>query len=251
MFKFAYLFTFEKMEKFCLRWNDFQMNASNAFNKLRKDKDFLDITLVSEDGEHISAHKVVLSASSDFFKDTLKMTNHPNPMFFLSGFHSTILTAVLDYVYNGEVNIFQEEIDEFLKSAEKLKIDGLTRTMEEQDSTAYAGNELIGDSYLKEEENSMTKFSHEAYPLQNQNSDAKMFSSGKKEVYKYDEYFTSCESGWKCNTCGKIASLKKNMKQHVELHMDGLSFPCQHCNQSFRSRNLLKHHKTMIHKQLK
>ena len=147
------------MEKFCLRWNDFQMNASNAFNKLRKDKDFLDVTLVREDGEHISAHKVILSASSDFFKDTLKKANHTNPMIFLSGFHSKILTAVLDYVYNGEVNIFQEEIDEFLKSAEKLKIDGLTNTIEEQQDSTFAGNELTEESYLKEEANSMTQFS--------------------------------------------------------------------------------------------
>ena len=131
------------MEKFCLKWNDFHQNASSAFYKLRKDKDFLDVTLVSEDGEHISAHKVVLSASSDFFKDTLKKANHTNPMIFLSGFHSKTLQAVLDYVYNGEVNLFQEEIDLFLESAQKLKIDGLTKTMEEKNgATTYVGNEF-------------------------------------------------------------------------------------------------------------
>ena len=108
------------MEKFCLKWNDFQLNASRTFYNLRKDKDFLDVTLVSEDGEHISAHKVVLSASSDFFRDTLKKAKHTNPMIFLSGFHSKTLQAVLDYVYNGEVNLFQEEIDLFLESAQKL-----------------------------------------------------------------------------------------------------------------------------------
>ena len=239
------------MEKFCLRWNDFQMNASNAFNKLRKDKDFLDVTLVSEDGEHISAHKVVLSASSDFFRDTLKKADHTNPMIFLSGFHSKTLQAVLDYVYNGEVNLFQEEIDLFLESAQKLKIDGLTKTMEEQqESTDYAGNELNesfpdGESYLKEEELSLITVSQKAYPVQNQNSDSNKY---KKEIYNYDAYFTSCENGWKCNTCGKTATLKKNMKVHVEIHMEGLSFPCQLCSQSFRSRNQLNNHKTSVHK---
>ena len=138
-------------EKFCLKWNDFQLNASSTFYKLRKDKDFLDVTLVSEDGEHISAHKVVLSASSDFFRDTLKKADHTNPMIFLSGVHSKVLTAVLDYVYNGEVNLFQEEIDGFLESAQKLKIDGLTKTTEDQqESTAYAGIELNGSSYKEE-----------------------------------------------------------------------------------------------------
>ena len=47
------------MEKFCLNWNDFEQNASNAFNQLRDDKDFLDVTLVSDEGEHLSAHKIV------------------------------------------------------------------------------------------------------------------------------------------------------------------------------------------------
>merc|ERR1712126_412758 len=162
----------KKMDKFCLKWNDFKLNASGAFNKLRKDKDFLDVTLVSEDGEHLTAHKVVLSSSSDFFKDTLKKANHTNPMIFLSGFHSKVLKAVLDYVYNGEVNLFQEEIDQFLESAQKLKIDGLTKkTEEQQESTAHAGNKLnessfIEESYLKEEVNSITAIDT---PLQNHN----------------------------------------------------------------------------------
>merc|ERR1712126_580322 len=204
------------MEKYSLKWNDFQLNASSTFFKLRKDKDFLDVTLVSEDGEHLSAHKIVFSASSDFFKETLKKTNHTNPLIFLSGFHSKVLTAVLDYIYDGEVNLFQEEIDKFLDSAEKLKIDGLTRTKEEE-STTYSGNELNErsyneESYLKEEINSMTTISQEAYPLQSQNSASKMYSSQIKEVYNYDEYFTNCNEGWKCKSCGKIATLKTNMK---------------------------------------
>ena len=99
------------MDKFCLKWNDFQQNALIAFKKLRKDKDLLDVTLVSEDGEHISTHKIVLPTSSDFFKDALKKANHSNPMIFLSGFNSIMVTTVLNYIYNGEVNLFQEEID--------------------------------------------------------------------------------------------------------------------------------------------
>ena len=234
------------MEKFCLKWNDFHQNASSAFYKLRKDKDFLDVTLVSEDGEHISAHKVVLSASSDFFKDTLKKANHTNPMIFLSGFHSKTLQAVLDYVYNGEVNLFQEEIDLFLESAQKLKIEGLTKTMKEENgATTYLENENESSSneasYLKEELNSITT---NDVTLPNKN----FVSKRTTEVYNYDEYFTSCEVGWKCNSCGKTATTKPNMKVHVEIHMEGLSFPCQLCSQSFRSRNQLNNHKTSVHK---
>ena len=36
-------------EKFCLRWNDFEVNISSAFKDLRDDKDFFDVTLACDD----------------------------------------------------------------------------------------------------------------------------------------------------------------------------------------------------------
>merc|ERR1712098_889289 len=141
----CYIIKMDIMEKFCLKWNDFQENASSSFNKFRKDNDFLDVTLVSEEGNHISAHKVVLSASSEFFKDALKKANHANPMIFLSGFDSKTLSAILDYIYDGEVNLLQKEIDGFLQGAQKLKLDGLT--VEEKEST------FIGSDHTKSERN--------------------------------------------------------------------------------------------------
>ena len=54
-------------EKLCLQWNDFQENVKNAFGQLRGTTDFVDVTLASEDGRQIEAHKVILAASSPFF----------------------------------------------------------------------------------------------------------------------------------------------------------------------------------------
>ena len=45
-----------------------------------------------------------------------------------------------------------------------------------------------------------------------------------------------------CLTCGKLAR-KVHLKEHVEIHIDGLSFPCQFCNKSFRLRNTFRRHK--------
>ena len=54
-------------EKLCLQWNDFQDNVKTAFGHLRDTTDFVDVTLASEDGQQIEAHKVILAASSPFF----------------------------------------------------------------------------------------------------------------------------------------------------------------------------------------
>merc|ERR1712189_65448 len=46
-------------------------------------------------------------------------------MICLTGITTMDLNNILDYIYQGEVQIFQENIEKFLDIAEKLKIDGL------------------------------------------------------------------------------------------------------------------------------
>ena len=58
-------------ERFSLKWKDFQSVVSQSFSVLRQEADLYDVTLVSDDHTQISAHKLVLSASSDFFKSRL------------------------------------------------------------------------------------------------------------------------------------------------------------------------------------
>ena len=41
------------MDKFCLKWNDFETNVSKSFNILRKEEEFFDVTLVSDDEQHL------------------------------------------------------------------------------------------------------------------------------------------------------------------------------------------------------
>merc|ERR1712133_336480 len=59
------------------------------------------------------------------FKFIFKSNKNPNPLLFLGGVNSKNLGYILDYIYKGEVNIFQEQLDSFLESAQKLEIEGL------------------------------------------------------------------------------------------------------------------------------
>ena len=113
-------------EKFCLRWNDFETNISSAFREIREDKDFFDVTLAC-DNEQIQAHKVILSACSPFFRTILRRNQHSNPLLYLKGVRFTDLTSVLNFMYHGEVNVAQEELNSFLAVAEELKVKGLTQ----------------------------------------------------------------------------------------------------------------------------
>merc|ERR1719222_341329 len=108
------------MEKLCLKWSDFQENIHSTFGELRHDKEFVDVTLACEDGSQVEAHKVILAASSPFFQNLLKKNNHPHPLIFMRGMKSEDLVAIVDFLYSGEANVFQENLDSFLAIAEEL-----------------------------------------------------------------------------------------------------------------------------------
>jgi len=113
-------------EKFCLRWNDFESNISVAFRELRDDKDFFDVTLACDD-EQIQAHKVILSACSPFFRNILRRNPHQHPLLYLKGVKYSDIQSVLNFMYHGEVNVAQEELNSFLAVAEELRVKGLTQ----------------------------------------------------------------------------------------------------------------------------
>jgi len=121
-------------EKFCLRWNDFESNISVAFREIREEKDFFDCTL-SVGTRQIQAHKLILSACSPFFRSILRQNPHQHPLLYLKGVEFTDLQAVLNFMYHGEVNVAQEELNSFLAVAEDLKVKGLT-----QNSSADSSN---------------------------------------------------------------------------------------------------------------
>ena len=123
-------------EKFCLRWNDFESNISGAFRELRDDKDFFDVTLACED-EQIQAHKVILSACSPFFRTVLRRNPHQHPLLYLKGVKFSDLQSVLNFMYHGEVNVAQEELNSFLAVAEELRVKGLTQNNSQSGSSGH------------------------------------------------------------------------------------------------------------------
>ena len=112
-------------EKLCLNWNDFAANITNTLYDLKEDKDFTDLTLVCAD-KQVEVHKVVLASSSKFFRRVLKNIKHSHPLIYLSGVKFKDLDAVLSFMYLGQVNLAQEDLNSFLAVAEELEVKGLT-----------------------------------------------------------------------------------------------------------------------------
>ena len=247
-------------EKFSLKWNDYQSNWSKSLSKLRKDTEFADVTLITEDKVKFSAHKVVLSSLSNMFKVILKETNSGKSVLYLGGVSSENLECLMDYIYYGEVNVFQVQLDSFLESGKKLEIDGLIgqervnqdieNIIDQKDPNSCNIVDLYPPVKIdnSEEVNSRKQYS---YPAATDLTMIEVKSLTSEELkLKILELFKKIDGLWTCLACDFTTRSKcnSNMKKHVETHIDGLSYSCNLCDNEYRSRNSLYQHKHNAHK---
>ena len=236
-------------EKFSLKWNDFHSNASKSFGAFRKEDYLHDVTLVSDDQHQVTAHKLVLSASSEYFKNIFKKTKVSNPFLCLDGISSTDLENILDYIYNGEVEIYQERLDRFLPIAQRFQVEGLLDGTKEEkkeeeeivlDFEPYSKPNF--DPPAKPKYKKLEKVKSDANTVMQLNTliDSSDFSEIDQKLY--ENMKRNSDGTFSCKVCSKTAKDKTHMKYHVETHMKGLSYPCITCGKDFRSRNALSCH---------
>ena len=238
-------------EKFNLKWNDFQSNVSRTFSLLRNEDEFLDVTLVSEDQKMMSAHKLVLSSCSPYFKQILTQNKHSHPLLCLDGVSSGELQSVLDYIYQGEVQVYPEQLDRFLEVAQKFQLDGLNNvdTKEEPTQHQNLSNEPEYETRVESKRKlqkikPITAKDTEIVVMED-NADISVIDA------KIEEYIVKNNEGtYSCGLCDKTVKLKGDIKKHIETHMEGLSFPCQSCDKTFRSRNSFHTHISRFHQNL-
>ena len=228
-------------EKFSLRWNDFQSVVSHSFSLLREEADLSDVTLLSEDQTQLAAHRVVLSASSEFFRNIFRSNKHSHPLLYLGGVKTHNLQFILDYIYHGEVLICQDQLNEFLESAQKLNIKGLISDDIKEENVTFSPPEQRQN--IEEKENKIVRSDNgggggDRIELEN-NDDVNE---------KIRTLIEKIEGGFSCKVCGKTSKNYQNHKRHVETHIDGLSFPCLYCAGVFRSRDSRNTHVFKLHR---
>ena len=257
--------TMPTSEKFCLRWNDFKENINTAFIDLRKDSDFTDVTLACEDGYQVDAHKVILAASSPFFQNMLKRNKHAHPLIYMKGMKSEDILAIVDFLYYGEANIYQENLDVFLNIAEELQLKGLNGTEETETESKKASlpstdiqrkNDLF-ETNISQQNNSPISQSYSEDHIASSMTVALPKHEFSGEMSELDEKIETMMvrsetmvrgphknmiKAYVCQVCGKEGQ-RTNIKDHIEAnHLEGISIPCSLCEKTFRSRKALRKH---------
>ena len=244
-------------EKLCLQWNDFKENAALAFGKLRNKSEFSDVTLVSQDGEKIEAHKMILASSSPLFMDLLSQNKHLHPLIYMRGLKSDVLVALLDFLYFGEADIWQEELNDFLSLAAELKLKGLGGVEKETAGTSSKPN--TSQVKYKKKETPLEGVSSVETSIQTQ-LDPFTYSNTKVEMAETENSedleaqirsMISCSedslrsagiSGngkvHTCIVCGKRGE-NSNIKRHIESNHIAREAQCKKCGQTASSGHSL------------
>ena len=245
---------------------------------MRDDTNFTDVTLISEDGQQLQAHKVILSASSPFFMNIFKINKHPNPLLYLKGFKAKQLDSIIDFMYHGVAEIHQEDLDGFLAVAEELQLKGLTGGAEQKDEHTAATKIHPASEVKRPNRTEISKhiqelelkpevyYDQECAPspsttLMTTSSPSSQvsFNGGTAEDLKAVVWSMIAQSGSKltCTVCGKTkdkamdTQANHHMASHVEsLHVDGVTYDCTRCDKTFRSKHALHNHTYKAHRRI-
>ena len=272
----------DNAQDFILTWNVIK----HSFSELRKSQSYTDVTLVSDDGFKITAHKVILSAGSQFFNDIFIKSNHQDTFIYLKGVKMGELECLIDFIYNGEVSIGQDELESFLKTAHDLRVKGIEKKLVKSEDM-NEGNELddslnldndLGVSYPHHEgfkNDRRVDLLKQEHRLQNdpemrfieENKDAISIS----QKYKFDdnetlkpteeiemkEKFHSLTKNknsttrkrelFKCQQCDFTANRPSRLKVHTEFIHLGIKYSCTQCEYETKAAFYLKQHIQNIH----
>ena len=261
-------------EKVCLKWGNFSENLTGTFSGLRDNSDFSDVTVMCDEDEQIQAHRVILAACSPFFSSILKKIKLPHPIIYMRGLKAKDLVALMDFIYHGETNIYQEDLDGFIALAEELQLKGLNSSSDNEQKTEAKNtmNNCENKVAIRKErktfrniqnkvyvKNETTELGYQEENLSENSSlvpaDARKtmvsvkstMEDVKAKISSMMEKLSEGSYKWKCTVCGKLAKDRSNMVRHIESHIDGVSYPCSQCDNISRSRAGLQVHISRNH----
>ena len=266
-------------ENFCLRWSEFQSSWVEAgLATARAQPTFSDVTLASEDGEQLfPAHRLVLACTSPVLARILQCGPGPGPpLLWLRGVAGVELGRVLDYVYTGEASVPEDRMEEFLRVARDLQLQGLADnvdSLQEPGAKEQSGVESA-DKYQKDSiaQNATivkdNNVSDEILPNNrgedvnmkdisdsgiNINDSFKVISVMKPEDLKetINSMMERGDKDWICKACGNKfdAKNKSSLMRHIEhTHLPHVKVKCEFCGKLLSSRKNKEDHVRGIHR---
>lgn len=239
-------------EMFCFQSKIFKHDIYKSWRGLQDEKHLCDVTVACE-GKQIDAHKFILSACSPVFRNLIKQNPHQHPLIYLRGVKYSELVHMLSFMYQGEVNIPQDDLQEFLEVGQDLKLAGMSQ---EEDAAGLVSRGSSGGERIKIEPTQagglMDEEEEESEPDDNPANDEYMIlrDGGEAEKdetldhYKPQSYYNDKEgvNFFYCDKCDYESFKVSDLKRHVAAKHKKERFPCDQCDYKTSTKYFLKRH---------
>ena len=273
-------------DKLKLTWNSHADHLKEMLNNIMKTQELTDVTLICDDNIHIKAHKFVLSACSSVLKKIINILQSTGSVIYLKGIQHEEMESMMEFMYNGEVSIPKEKMNNFFHVANVFDVKEVSTIMEFDDCNYDELNEtkevdantldLVGGHLetLAENNSDFHKDSNQVISCRQCEYQCKTKSSLKVHMKNHRPKMNACSEcpykthyrsildkhiqslheniKYKCNQCEFQFTRKDHLKNHTRTQHEGESrYFCEQCDFLCNRQSLLNYHIESKHKGIK
>ena len=243
-------------EQVKLSWREFNKGAGKTMINLLSDTNFSDVTLVCDEDKQIKAHKAILSSSSIFLKNILVQNPHQHPLLYLDFISFDHLLAIIRFVYTGETEVNEEDLEVFMKVGRRLQIQGMggedpndQKGRDEKDRYTQVSTLDNDEPSLAEVDQPIIKMETEQYGQYGE--ELEDIKPSFEALWKLPLPPTNQDGKYPCEQCNYKTPNSYNFKKHrLNIHL-GVRYTCAECEKVYTDSSALTKHKRVIHEGFK
>ncbi|XP_069955451.1 zinc finger and BTB domain-containing protein 14-like [Cherax quadricarinatus] len=265
-----------------LRWHSHATTFTTMLSDLHHGRAYTDVSLVC-DGGIVRAHRAVLSLCSPYLADVLGACPDTDAPLLLPEVPVQDVLYLVSFIYRGQVDVHQQHIASFLRTAKHLHVlgleegDRLVDSPSKSDTSSSTSGSEAGDEpptpqfvngnnnneneeeepdeeeEEEEEEEDMSEridvIKHEVSVKEEPSETteavvADVASDGRIDLNFYLQQAIQSAS-MPCPLCKKEFKSQSGLRDHIRLHTGERPFECEFCQMNFARASHLKRHRRM------
>merc|ERR1712142_1088139 len=222
-------------------------------------------SIACDDGEQLSAHKIILSSSSEVFEKMLSTNSDQHILLYLRGIPIKDLRSLLQFIYLGEVNLEEDDVGNFLAMARDLKVRGLEdkkvvrvddeKLLSQSRDRVKIHDDTLNHVNIDSKDNRKTKRKMKKSDLERSDSNINTFNEDKSKINPVTRVSlvnrrrrSLIGIGSKsCEVCGARFASKGSLFNHKKYKHEGVTYSCYECDYKSGQSSNVKLHKQKYH----